>query len=44
MPGTDAKFIIKSSLFLLKIKVAGQAQTEDWLCFWLKIVGQAPIA
>jgi hypothetical protein len=33
LPKTDAKFIIKSSLFILKLKHAGQAQTEDWLCF-----------
>jgi len=33
LPGTAAKFIIKCSLFLLKFKDAGHAQTEDWLCF-----------
>jgi hypothetical protein len=33
LPGTAAKFIIKCSLFLLKFKDAGQAETEDWLCF-----------
>jgi hypothetical protein len=33
LPGTDVKFIIKSLLLLLKFKDAGQAQTEDWLCF-----------
>ena len=32
-PTTAAKFIIKSSLFLQKFKDAGQAETEDWLCF-----------
>ena len=30
---TVAKFINKRSLFLLKFKDAGQAQTKDWLCF-----------
>jgi hypothetical protein len=33
LPGTDAKFIIKSSLFLQKFKDAGQAETNAWLCF-----------
>ena len=33
LPGTDAKFIIKNLLFVQKFKDAGQAQTEDWLCF-----------
>jgi len=33
LPTTVAKFIIKSSLFVLKFKDAGQAKTEDWLCF-----------
>ena len=33
LPTTSAKFIIKCSLFLLKFKGAGQAQTKDWLCF-----------
>ncbi len=33
LPTTAAKFIIKSSLFVQKFKDAGQAQTEDWLCF-----------
>jgi len=31
--GTVAKFITKSSLFLLKFKDAGHAETGDWLCF-----------
>ena len=44
LPGTAVKYIIKSSLFLLKFKDAGHAETEDWLCFWLMFVGQAPIA
>jgi hypothetical protein len=44
LPITDAKFMIKSSLLVLKFKDAGQAETEDWLCFWLMLVGQAPIA
>jgi len=43
-PVTAAKFIIKSSFFMLKLKDTGQAETKDWLCFLLKIVGQAPIA
>ncbi len=30
---TGAKFINKCSLFLQKVKDAGQVQTEDWLCF-----------
>jgi hypothetical protein len=25
-------------LFLIKFKDAGQAETDAWLCFWLKIV------
>ena len=33
LPTTDAKFINKSSLFLQKLKDAGQAETEDRLCF-----------
>jgi hypothetical protein len=44
LPGTAAKFIIKCSLFLQKFKGAGQAETEEWLCFWLMFIGQAPIA
>ena len=32
-PVTAVKFIIKSSLSVLMFKVAGQAETEDWLCF-----------
>jgi len=32
-PGTDAKFIFKSLLFVQKFKDAGQAVTKDWLCF-----------
>jgi hypothetical protein len=32
-PTTAVKFIIKSSLFVLKIKDACPAETEDWLCF-----------
>jgi hypothetical protein len=32
-PTTTAKFIIKCSLFVQKFKDAGQAETEDWLCF-----------
>ena len=32
-PAAAAKFIIKSSLFLLKFKDAGHAETEDWICF-----------
>ena len=32
-PMTDAKLIIKSSLFVQKFKDASQAETEDWLCF-----------
>jgi hypothetical protein len=32
-PVTAAKFISKSSLFLQKFKDAGQAETEDRLCF-----------
>jgi hypothetical protein len=32
-PGTDAKFIIKSSMFVQKFKDAGQAETDAWLCF-----------
>jgi hypothetical protein len=30
---TEAKLIIKSSLFVLKIKDAGPAKTNAWLCF-----------
>jgi hypothetical protein len=33
LPGTAAKFIIKSSLFVLKFKGVCPAETEDWLCF-----------
>jgi hypothetical protein len=43
-PTTAAKFIIKCSLFVQKFKVAGQAATEDWLCFWPSFVGHAQIA
>ncbi len=33
LPTTAAKFMIKCSLFALKFKDAGPAETEDWLCF-----------
>jgi hypothetical protein len=33
LPVTVAKFIIKSSLFAQKLKDAGQAETNAWLCF-----------
>ena len=32
LPGTDAKFIIKSSLFVQMFKGVCPAETEDWLC------------
>jgi len=33
LPTTAAEFTIKDSLFILKLKDAGQAQTKAWLCF-----------
>jgi hypothetical protein len=33
LPGTDVKFIIKSSLFVQMFKGVCPAETEDWLCF-----------
>ena len=33
LPGTDDKFIIKSSLFVQIFNGACLAETEDWLCF-----------
>ena len=33
MLGTDAKFLIKSSLFVQMFKGVCPAETKDWLCF-----------
>lgn len=40
LPGTAAK--INCSLFVQKHKGVCTAENEDWLCFYQKIVGQAP--
>jgi len=41
LPGTAVKFMIKSTLYILVIKDADQAETEDWPCLQLMFVGQS---
>ena len=37
VPTAGVKFIINCSLFLQKFKGAGDAETKDWLCFFIKL-------